>query len=851
MKKILLLLMLCITFQSFSTPFDEGMWLPILLKKYNYEKMKKLGLKLTPEQLYDVNNASLKDAIVWFNGGCTGEIVSSEGLILTNHHCGYDAIAQHSTVENNILKNGFWAMTKAQEKNTPAMWVSILVRMEDVTSKVDMALKDVPAEQRQAKMAEVFKTLTADATKGTHYEATVKDMFRGNEFYLFVFEKFTDIRLVGTPPESVGKFGGDTDNWMWPRHTGDFSMFRIYANKDNKPAPFSMENVPYKPKHFLPVSLKGIKDGDFSMVYGFPGRTNRYETSFGIQLAVDETNPAIVKLRDKRLQLMKEQMDADPAVDLQLSSRYAQIANYWKYYIGQTEQLKRLKVYDQKQAEELEFTRWAASKQEYSSLLENMKKAYAEYRPYNLHRTYINEGIFGSSLAAFATAFIDLDKGGDTLSAETKTKIIAGIKARSEGFFKMYNPASDQKILAATLQMFYENIPADQHPAYMKEILKKSKGKTNAEKFENFAAMVYSKTFMTSREKLDAFLADPDLKMLRKDPAYKYASSFLNNYNEKYAKYGQAFNAAAGKEGKTYIKALREMSPDHIFYPDANSTLRLSYGQVQDYSPKDAVVFSYYTTLEGVMQKEIPGDDEFDVPERVKYLYEQKDFGRYANEKGELPVAFITNNDITGGNSGSPVINGDGELIGIAFDGNWEAMSGDIAFDKDLKRCINVDIRYVLFLMDKVGGATHLLQEMSLKGHELKIIQTGSFGTPFEEKGAITVKEMMNGMKSKNEMNVKVTAPVVTVCKSEGCWMEIDNGSGDKIMVKMKNHDFFLPKEIEGKTAIVQGVAKKEVTSVADLRHYAEDAGKSEKEINAITQPKTEIIIIAEGVILK
>jgi hypothetical protein len=717
MKK--LLLSICVLFtiitQSFAGGNDEGMWLPLLLSQKNYNDMVKHGLKLNADQLYSVNNSSIKDAIIWFGGGCTGEVVSGEGLVITNHHCGYDAIASASTAEKNYLQNGFWAYNKEQEIPAKDLSVQFLVRMEDVTEQVMAGLKDIPYEDWNKKIGEVTKPIISKAKEGTHYEAFVREMFKANQFYLFVMEKFTDIRLVGTPTESIGKFGGDVDNWMWPRHTGDFSMFRIYAGKDNKPAAYSKDNVPYKPKKFLPVSLKGVKEGDFAMIFGFPGRTNRYETSMGVKLAIDETNPSIVKLRDKRLSLMKKEMDKDVTIRLQQASRYAQIANYWKYFIGQTEQLKKNKVYDRKVSEETAFKAWASNKAEFASLFTNLEKSYTEYQPYNKYGVYMREGIFGTPLFSFASAFYDLNKVLEKSPVDSVAlkATLAVVKMRYDMFIKIYNPTIDQNIAGAMLQMFYEDIPASQHPAFMSTILK-SKGKTTEEKCNAFAAMVYKKTFLTNAAAFEKFLANPDQKKMMKDPAIQTALAFLSNYNDNYKKYADAFQLSVAKEGKAYVKGLMMMQPDRMFYPDANSTMRTTYGNVKSYDPKDAIHYHYLTNLSGVMQKENPGDPEFEVPAKLKELYLKKDYGQYKDATGEVPVGFITTNDITGGNSGSPVIDGEGNLIGTAFDGNWEAMSGDIAFDKDLKRTICVDVRYILFIIDKFGGATNLINEMIL-----------------------------------------------------------------------------------------------------------------------------------------
>ncbi len=714
MKKYIYTLSALVLLFSSAVKADEGMWLPLLLKKYNYEQMKAKGLKLTPEQLYDVNNSSLKDAIVWFNGGCTGEIISSQGLILTNHHCGYDAIASKSVPGDNILDNGFWAKNNGEEKPIPGMWVSIVVRMEDMTDRVLSELKGVAEKDRNTKLQEIYKKITEEAKQGTTYDAQMREMFKGNAYYLFVFQKFTDIRLVGTPPQNVGKFGGDADNWMWPRHTGDFSMFRIYVNSKNEAAPYSAANVPYKPKHHLPVSLKGVKEGDYAMIYGFPGRTNRYEFSQGIELAIDKINPTIVNLRDIRLKAWKEVMDKSEADRLKLSADYASIANYWKYFIGQTEQLKRLNVYGYKKEMEARFAAFAKGKPEYENLLANVEKAYVDYRPIALQRTYLGEGVLGISMNAFASSLFAYEKAANN-NADTAgaRKALAMAKANAEEFYGAFFPSADEKIMAQILEMYYNNIPAEQHPAYMATILK-TKGKTNTEKFRNYAAMVYAKSMFASKEKFEAFAAKPDYKKLMSDPCFAMVKAFYDHYINNYKPKVDAFNTAMGPEARGYIKGLMEMMPEKTFYPDANSSLRLTYGSVQAYEPKDAVKFTFQTTLDGVIEKYNPKDFEFQVPQKLIDLYNAKDFGDYKLENGKLPVAFITNNDITGGNSGSPVIDGEGRLIGLAFDGNWEAMSGDIVFDEKYKRTINVDVRYVLFLIDKLGGAPHIVNEMTL-----------------------------------------------------------------------------------------------------------------------------------------
>ncbi len=702
---------------------DEGMWLPMLIGK-NYDQMKKQGFKLTPEDLYSVNKASIKDAIVSFGGFCTGEIISKNGLILTNHHCGYDAVASNSTVENNILDNGFYAMSNQEEKPIQGLFVRFLVRMEDVTPKVLAALNGVEEKNRAAKIAEISKTITADATVGTTLEADIRDVYKANQFLLFVYERFNDVRLVGTPPQSIGKFGGDTDNWEWPRHTGDFSLFRVYADQNNKSATYAPSNKPYTPKKSLPISIKGLKNGDFSIVYGFPGRTDRYLTSYGVQMAVEKTNPTVVKLRDIRLKAWKEEMDKSDDTRLALSSIHANIANYWKYFIGQTEQLKRLRIFEEKQKQENEFSQWAASTPENASLMIQYKNAYSAFEPYAVHFTYLNEGLL-------ATPWVrNVSQLGNTIKAMNARKDDAAyisqlkqnLNATVNAYEKTYNEIADKKIFAQILSSFYNDVPKSQHPKFITLIAEDFWKGTAESTFQNYAENLWKNSKLIEPASMRKFIDHPSIEDLQNDPAYKYAVNLnpqdyiKNNFGTLYSQ----FQAEKNRLDNLYLKALLSKNKGALIYPDANSTMRISYGQIQNYSPKDGITYNITTTIDGMMAKYQPGDDEFDLPQSLIDAYAKRDFRQYA-ENGTLNVGFISNNDITGGNSGSPVINGNGELIGVAFDGNWEAMSGDIAFDKEYKRTISLDIRFVLWCIDVLGGAKNIINELDIRTNQLPV----------------------------------------------------------------------------------------------------------------------------------
>ena len=729
MKRLLLslfvIVLLSITARATNPP-DEGMWLPMFIENLNYSDMQKMGLKLTAEQIYSVNNSCVKDAVVGLGNAemptgffCTGEIVSDEGLMFTNHHCVFDMVQKHSTVENDILTNGFFSQRKEDEMPNEGVTASVLIRMEDVSGKVlANVTKDLTEQQRSSKVREIISKIEKEASEDGKYTASVKPFFNGNEFYLMVYQVFKDVRLVGAPPSSIGKFGGDTDNWMWPRHTGDFGILRIYTGPDGKPATYSKDNIPYKPKHSLPISIKGVENNDFSMIWGFPGNTDRYLTSWGVKQAIEITNPATVKIRDKKLAIMKEDMNTSDALRLKYASKYAQSANYWKYFIGQTRGLKRLNVIEKKQKLESDFTKWVNENDErkakYGEALKLIQEGFTEKEKYALSLTFLNEAAFqGPELIYYCYGAMQL---GKALESNPKAKNDEAIMALAKEFkktvdehFKDYNLETDKKLYVALMKMYYEDVPKDQHPDIFAEI----NGKKYKGDFQKFADDVYKTSVFVDKAKLEAFLDKPDFKTLDKDLGYKTFNSILKKYFDLQGSINK-INSKINQGNRLFVAGIREMQPKKVFYPNANSTLRFTYGKVGDYKAADAVHYNYYTTIDGVMEKEDPKNEEFIVDKRLKDLYAKKDYGQYADKDGNLRVCFISNNDITGGNSGSPVMNANGELIGLAFDGNWEAMSGDIAFEPEIQRTISVDIRYVLFIIDKVGGAKNIIKELNI-----------------------------------------------------------------------------------------------------------------------------------------
>ncbi|MBL6663235.1 MAG: S46 family peptidase [Flavobacteriales bacterium] len=720
-----------------SVKADEGMWLPLLLQD-NEADMQNLGLQLTAQDIYDINNSSLKDAVVSLGGFCTAEMVSDQGLLLTNHHCGYGQIQSHSTVSNDYLTDGFWAMDRSEELENEDLFVSFLVRMEDVTERMNTALDSVSDEDRSSVIRKLSAEIVAEATDSTHYNARVKSFFGGNDFYLMVYETFNDVRLVGAPPSSIGKYGGDTDNWMWPRHTGDFALFRVYCGPDGKPAEYSEDNIPYTPKHHFPISLDGVQDGDFSMIMGFPGSTDRYLSSWGVQQAIEQYNPTVVKIRDRKLEVMRAHMDAKEKVRIQYASKFARTANYWKYYIGQTKGLKRMNVYDQKKALEDQFTAWVNVSDErvekYGEALDMLADAYYDNEKINEVRIFLNEAVFqGAEVFYFIYQIQDAIKN---LPEDPKAKRLAinELKDIAREHFKDYNKDLDQDLFAELLELYNDNVPYSKQPDAFEKVRNHNYTKGD---WHKFAAYVYKTSPFVSQSKFFAFLERPSVYKLEKDYAVRMFNSIMDHYMDKISEKRKEVRENLAKGERLYIAGLREMLPNKKFYPNANSTMRLTYGQVGDYTPGDAMHYDFITTFDGLMEKMDNSDDEFMVPERLQELYKAKDYGRYADEDGNLIINFISGNDITGGNSGSPVLNAYGELIGTAFDGNWEAMSGDIAFENDIQRTISVDARYIMFIIDKFAGATHLIDEMTIAPNRPRPLSA-------EEQAAKDAEDAMN-----------------------------------------------------------------------------------------------------------
>ncbi|MBE0641752.1 MAG: S46 family peptidase [Bacteroidales bacterium] len=697
----------------------EGMWIPSLLKQLNEAEMKSLGFRLSAEDIYSINQSSMKDAVVLFGRGCTGEIVSAEGLLLTNHHCGLGQIQQHSSVEHDYLTHGFWAMNRGEELPSPGLSVTLLKRMEDVTQRI---LENVSPEMTEADrkhiIGENIKSVVEEATRDSHYEAEVRPFYYGNTWYLFVTEVFRDIRLVGAPPSAIGKFGGDTDNWMWPRHTGDFSVFRIYASQENKPATYSKENVPYQPEHHFPVSLAGYKEGDFTLVFGYPGSTEQFITSDAVKLTTEVHNPIAIEARRMRLDIFEKHMAGNDKVRIQYTTKHARIANGWKKWIGENRGIHRLKTVRDKEIQEAQFSDWAGSEPglsaSYGTLLPSLEAVYARYTPAMKQYTYVTEAGMASEVIRLSGRLSSLlGKAYDKKTeASTLQEDAAKLNQRLAAFYKDYDPDTDRDVMAATLKYYWDNMHEVHTPAYLRKLHQKFKGDFNA-----MSTYIFRKSKLTNPASMELVLKSgkrSSILALAKDPVVMISDGFAAYHDDQLLPVLEWSDRQLDSLYRLYVAALMSMTPDDRFYPDANLTLRVAYGQVDDYYPRDAVRYEYFTTLDGIMEKERMDVYDYVVPERLKVLYEAKDFGEYAAEDGQLYTCFTASNHTTGGNSGSPVLNADGHLIGINFDRNWEGTMSDIDYDPDQCRNISLDIRYCLFIIDKYAGASHLIEEMTV-----------------------------------------------------------------------------------------------------------------------------------------
>jgi len=714
MKKIILFLTLSLVALPASMKANEGMWFLMFIERLNHRDMEKMGLQLTAEEIYSINNHSLKDAIVQFNGGCTAEIVSKEGLVLTNHHCGYDAIAELSTEEQNYLKNGFWASNRKEEMKPKSLYVRFFVRMDDVSKRILGVVNDNMTElEREKAINQEIAKIQKENDEGGKYTVSVRPFFQGNEYYYFVYQDYKDVRLVGTPPESVGKFGGDTDNWEWPRHTGDFSMFRVYADKNGNPAEYSTENVPLQPKHHLPVSMKGVQENDFAMILGYPGRTNRWMPAGGIDQNVKYAYPAWVEGAKKGMDVMKKYMDKDEKVNLLYASKYASTANYWKNRQGMIDALSKFGTAKTKAGEEAKFDKWANKKEnkaKYGNVVATINNYYKSTDVKSGHDSYLQQlmrtATFGMLPANLGNGLIAYNKENDAKKAEMLPRIQGAI----ENYYGEFYAPLEKDVLIAQLNLYASKGANYGLPTYIAKLKQANNGDFTKDVNDAFAKSIFA-----SKEVLEAFMKNPKNETIENDPLYLISLDLQTKMRAKPDDLAKMENDF-GKAFRLLVEGLRESKLNSIQYPDANSTLRLTYGKVRALpaDKRNDAKINNYTTMDGMVKKYKKGDDEFDMPTKIIEMNKAKDYGQYADKDGSMHVNFLTDNDITGGNSGSPVINGKGELIGLAFDGNIEAMAGDVIFDPKLQRTINVDIRYVLWIIDKYSGAKHIVDEMTI-----------------------------------------------------------------------------------------------------------------------------------------
>ena len=712
-RKLIFVLLSIILFVNAGSA-REGMWIPILLKKYNLEEMQQMGFKLTAEDIYDVNNASMKDAVVIFGGGCTAELISDEGLLITNHHCGYSRIQAHSTIEHDYLTDGFWAKDKSEELPNPGLSVSFLEYMEDVSDKVFKDTDGLSEEEKDEQIRTNIRQIESDAREKGKFQAQVKPLFYGNQYFLYVYKVYRDVRLVGAPPSAIGKFGGDTDNWIWPRHTGDFSLFRIYAGKDNEPAEYSPDNIPYKPKKFFPISLQGIDEGDFTMVFGNPGSTMEYIPSQEVDIIMNQRDPDRIKIRDKKLDIIREDMKSNPKIRIQYASKYASISNSWKKWQGEIKGLQRLNAVEEKQKFEAEFKKWAEQNgrwtEEYQQVFNEFDILYSQYKKYVKAGDYYSEivsrgaEIFG--LIPQIESIIDAINNDQNERIET---LKTSLEARLNSFYKDFNQPTDEKLFEALLPLLLNDLDSEFLPAEIMD---------NPEKYEtdHLIDKIYQKSVLADSLKLKKYIHDASNKKwrkLRNDPLIHLYHVLNTFYQEQISPEINKPLQGINDNMKKYMEGIMKMSMDQPLFPDANMTLRVTYGKVEGYQPADGIIYNYYTTLNGIIEKDNPEIYDYDVPDKLRELYENKDFGRYEVD-GTVPVCFIASNHTSGGNSGSPVINGNGELIGVNFDRCWEGTMSDIMFDPEMCRNISLDIRYALFIIDKFAGAGYLLDEMNI-----------------------------------------------------------------------------------------------------------------------------------------
>ena len=713
--KFLRLLVLLLVIPAYAQ--QGGMWIPSLLKGMNEKEMKSLGMKMSASDIYDVNHSSLKDAVPQFNGGCTSEVISPNGLLLTNHHCGYGEIQAHSTVEHDYLTDGFWAMTLEDELPNPDLEVTFIVKIEDVTTQVLNGTSTITNEEaKQKKIQENIANVTKNSPKESWQENRVRTFYEGNQYMLFVVESYTDVRLVGAPPSSIGKFGSDTDNWVWPRHTGDFSMFRIYADKNNRPAPYSKDNVPYKPKHYFPVSIGGIEENDFTLVFGYPGRTTEYLPSVAVEQILSSLNPAKIEIRDEALKVTDSFMRRDPAIKIQYAAKYARIANYWKKWIGESQGLEKTNAVAAKKAYEKNFMQQvnkAGKQNEYGNLFNDFEAKYNEIAPYALSRDYFLEVVLrNTELLTVGFRLYQLEQVYNMRGEQSFNDRKGNTLAALEGTYKDFNKNVDEKVFEKLIELYATKSPKQFLPA----------GLINAD-YKLLTKNIYGESKLTSYDGLKELLsgdAKEVIEKLNNDKGFQLvkaiSDAFIANVNPKYEQINLEIEALQ----RTYMKGILELSPkDARIFPDANSTLRVTYGKVKGYSPRDAVYYKPVTYLDGVMEKYVPGDYEFDVPQKLIDLYNKKDFGQYG-ENGKMPVCFIGTNHTTGGNSGSPAIDAKGNLIGLNFDRVWEGTMSDIYYDPSICRNIMVDMRYILFIIDKYAGCTRLIDEMKIVNKKKK-----------------------------------------------------------------------------------------------------------------------------------